>query len=73
MQPTDKTTDRPTRALPYNTGKVLIGCRYQPPAQNNLLSKDAYDLQTALLNASVPGPRRVVHFLSRLIRGARHD
>jgi len=69
MEPTDK----PTRALPYNTGKVLIGSRYEPPRQNNLLSKDAYDLQTALLNAPVPGPRRVVHFLSNLIRGVRHD
>ena len=69
MEPTDK----PTRALPYNTGKVLIGSRYTPPAQNNLLSKDAYDLQTALLTPAAPGPRRVVHFLSNLIRGARHD
>lgn len=69
MEPTDK----PGKALPYNTGKVLIGSRYEPPPQNNLLSKDAYDLQTALITPPVRGPRRVVHFLSNLIRGARHD
>jgi len=69
MEPTDK----PGKALPYNTGKILIGSRYEPPPQNNLLSKDAYDLQTALLSPPVHGPRRVVHFLSNLIRGARHD
>lgn len=62
-----------TRTPPYNTGKVLIGCRYNPPPQNNILSGDAYRLQTALLSAPVRGPRRVVHFLSNLIRGARHD
>ena len=69
MEPTDK----PTRALPYNTGKVLIGSRYTPPPQNNLLSKDAYDLQTALLTPAVPGPRRVAHALSNFFRGVRHD
>jgi hypothetical protein len=69
MEPTDK----PTKALPYNTGKVLIGSRYTPPPQNNLLSKDAYDLQTALLSPPAPGPRRVVRALSNLFRGAHHD
>lgn len=69
MQP----TDIPTRALPYNTGKVLIGCYYTPPPQNNLLSKDAYDLQTALLYPPVRGPRRVVQRLSNFLFGARHD
>ena len=59
------------RRLPYNTGKVLIGRYYVPPVQNNLLSKDAYDLQTALITPPARGPRRVVRFLSNLIRGAR--
>jgi hypothetical protein len=34
---------------PYNTGKVLIGCRYQPPPQREY-SVHAERLQTALLN-----------------------
>ena len=24
------------RQVPYNTGKVLIGCRYEPPARNHM-------------------------------------
>ena len=37
------------RIPPYNTGKVLIGCRYEPPPPNYVVSEDAYRLQTALL------------------------
>jgi hypothetical protein len=37
------------RIPPYNTGKVLIGCRYEPPKPNYVVSEDAYRLQTALL------------------------
>jgi len=37
------------RTPPYNTGKVLIGCRYEPPRPNYVMSEDAYRLQTALL------------------------
>lgn len=40
-----------SRTPPYNTGKVLIGCRYDPPRQQNVLSGDAYRLQTALLRS----------------------
>jgi hypothetical protein len=38
-----------TRTPPYNTGKVLIGCRYEAPKPNYVVSEDAYRLQTALL------------------------
>jgi len=40
---------KPSRTPPYNTGKVLIGCRYEPPKPNYVVSEDAYRLQTALL------------------------
>lgn len=40
---------RSTRVVPYNTGKVLIGCRYEPPKPNYVMSEDEYRLQTALL------------------------
>lgn len=56
MQPTDRT--------PYNTGKVLIGSRYEPPRRMEY-SADAELLQSALLNL---GPRfsdRVAHSLFR--------
>ena len=43
---------RSNRTPPYNTGKVLIGCRYVPPAPNYVVSDDAYRLQTALLMRS---------------------
>lgn len=39
------------RAAPYNTGKVRIGEAYVP-RQRWEPSKDAYDLQTALLGES---------------------
>lgn len=39
------------RAAPYNTGKVVIGMAYVP-RQRWEPSKDAYDLQTALLGGS---------------------
>lgn len=74
MEPTDeRCAPRYGRALPYNTGKVLIGSRYEPPPQNNLLSKSAYDLQTALLSPPVRGPGFLARFLSRLMHGGRHD
>lgn len=37
------------RPLPYNTGKVLIGSRYEPPRENLVVSEDALHLQAALL------------------------
>lgn len=37
------------RPVPYNTGKVLIGSRYEPPRQNLVISEDATLLQAALL------------------------
>lgn len=37
------------RAAPYNTGKVVIGVAYVP-RQRWEPSKDAYDIQTALLD-----------------------
>jgi hypothetical protein len=48
------------RTPPFNTGKVLIGSRYEPPRDWHP-SRDAYDLQTGLLEASghtaaVPDP-----------------
>lgn len=47
-------TDRP---LPFNTGKVRIGAAYQRPFRWEP-SRDAYDLQTALLERSGPAPAR---------------
>jgi hypothetical protein len=35
---------------PYNTGKVLIGCHYQPPRRVAEPSRTETLLQTALLN-----------------------
>lgn len=48
------------RTPPFNTGKVLIGSRYEPARDWNP-SRDAYDLQTVLLEgagrvAAVPDP-----------------
>jgi len=42
------------RALPYNTGKVLIGSRYEPPRENLVASVDAERLQAALLGERSP-------------------
>lgn len=39
---------------PYNTGKVQIGCMYIPKTRPQQMSKDAYDLQTALLKSKRP-------------------
>jgi hypothetical protein len=45
------------RTPPFNTGKVLIGSRYEPP-RDWYPSQDAYDLQTVLLTPSgAPVPR----------------
>ena len=35
--------------LPYNTGKVLIGCRYTPPPPRYYFSADEDRLQRALI------------------------
>jgi hypothetical protein len=43
------------RPPPFNTGKVLIGSRYEPPPQWSP-SRDAYDLQTVLLEGAGRGP-----------------
>ena len=47
MQPTKPLLPRPTP--PYDTGKVKIGLAYSP-AQPWSPSRDAYNLQTALLS-----------------------
>jgi hypothetical protein len=47
MQPTKPLLSRPTP--PYDTGKVKIGLAYVP-AQPWSPSRDAYNLQTALLS-----------------------
>ena len=47
MQPTKPLLPRPTP--PYDTGKVKIGLAYVP-AQPWSPSRDAYNLQTALLS-----------------------
>ena len=47
MQPTKPPVGRPTP--PYDTGKVKIGLAYVP-AQPWSPSRDAYNLQTALLS-----------------------
>jgi len=41
--------------LPYNTGKVLIGCRYEPSTKVEF-SLDAERIQTALIGS----PKREV-------------
>lgn len=30
------------RAVPYNTGKIKIGCHYVPPLQNHMDSNDEF-------------------------------
>ncbi len=40
------------RTPPFNTGKVLIGSRYEPDRSWHP-SRDAYDLQSALLSGPV--------------------
>lgn len=47
----------PHRPLPYNTGKVRIGAQYQRP-NSWTPSRDAYDLQTALLEGRHLSPVR---------------
>jgi hypothetical protein len=51
-----------TRVPPLNTGKVRIGAAYIPPQAPWSPSRDAYDLQSALL--ARPGVR--LPFWSRL-------
>ena len=40
--------DAPNRLVPYNTGKVLIGSRYEPPRKYTM-SRDAEIIQAAFL------------------------
>ena len=40
--------------LPYNTGKVQIGCRYSPPPPRYYVSADEERLQRALLGLKRP-------------------
>ena len=42
------------RHLPYNTGKVQIGCRYDPPPPRYYFSADEERLQRALLGVGRP-------------------
>lgn len=48
-------SDKTSRPLPYNTGKVQIGLCYQRPVRWEP-SRDAYNLQTALLDSRQPAP-----------------
>lgn len=50
---------------PYNTGKVLIGCNYQPPKLPIDLGRDAELLQAALLELPQPRETRVARFVVR--------
>lgn len=45
-----------TRCPPYNTGRVLIGCAYQPTQRNSQTSLTSFEcsLQKALLNPPKP-------------------
>lgn len=36
------------KQIPYNTGKVLIGCRYEPPAQSHVTAEGEF-IQSVLL------------------------
>jgi hypothetical protein len=57
MRPTKPSVGRPTP--PYDTGKVKIGLAYVP-SQPWSPSRDAYNLQTALLSpARGRGPRSI--------------
>lgn len=40
--------------LPYNTGKVLIGCRYTPPLPKYPASADEERIQRALIGGKRP-------------------
>lgn len=68
MEPTDLFDKPPTRpsnrVVPYNTGKVLIGSRYEPP-RHDYMTRDACLLQSALLGDR---PALVTRVERRLIR-----
>jgi hypothetical protein len=67
MQPTKPPVRR--SVPPYNTGKVLIGLAYVP-AQPWSPSRDAYNLQTALLSpvrGRGPGSIRLFAFLKGFV------
>jgi hypothetical protein len=42
------------KMVPYNTGKVLIGCRYAPMQRHPEVDADAVRLQRALLRVKSP-------------------
>jgi hypothetical protein len=65
MQPTKPPVGRPTP--PYDTGKVKIGLAYVP-SQPWSPSRDAYNLQTALLSP-VRGRGPKASFLFGFLKG----
>ena len=52
------------KPVPYDTGKVRIGCRYQRPLPNLVESKDAQLIQWALLNSQ---PKSIWSVINRLV------
>lgn len=62
--------DRPGRLVPFHTGKVLVGLRYEVPVRGCVLDADMYRLQTALLGSrSVGIGDRVLGFFGSFFRG----
>ena len=57
--------DRDPNWTPYDTGKVRIGCNYQPPRRPIDMGRDAELLQAALLGIDSPPEARLVRFLTR--------
>lgn len=67
MQPTNHPLSRPTP--PYDTGKVKIGLCYTP-GPNWSVSRDSFDLQTALLPRAAVRPSlsdRLVSFFRSFV------
>lgn len=62
-------SDKTSRPLPFNTGKVQIGLLYQRPFRWEP-SRDAYNLQTALLENRhpVPAQSELVRIWRALVR-----
>lgn len=48
------------RTIPYDTGKVKIGCMYEPPRRVVDMGVHAEMLQAALLGIHVPWYRRMM-------------
>jgi len=62
--------DCPGRLVPFNTGKVLVGLRYEVPVRRCIPDADMYRLQTALLDSrSVGFGDRVLGFFGNFFRG----